>query len=129
MRQGVAGTGIAVNPERVRAARLAAGLSMAELGGTDVSRTFIHLVEKGASRPSAEVLQLIAKRTGKPVSYFTGPGSDRVLARRQLVLDLDRLAARLSRFRERAKLTKSERVSVRLLETSLRQGANLLRSL
>ena len=74
--QGAArGSGIAVDPERVREARLEAGLSLAQIARDDVSRTFIHFVETGKSRPSQRILALIARRTGKPISYFN-PGFD-----------------------------------------------------
>lgn len=129
MRSGSRGPGVPVNPERVRAARLAAGLSMADLGKKDISRTFIHLVEKGAARPSTEVLEMIAERTGKPVSYFTGPKSNEMLMKQQLKAELDAMAARLRRFRDRASLDRTQQQSVRLLETALRQGAALMRSL
>lgn len=59
-----------INPDRVRQARLEAGLSLAQLARTDVSRVFIHMIETGKSRPSPRVLALIARRTGKPTSYF-----------------------------------------------------------
>ena len=49
---------------RVRQARIEAGLTLAQVAGDEVSRTFIHLVEHGRSRPSKETLALIAKRTG-----------------------------------------------------------------
>src|SRR5215472_6509421 len=62
--------GIAVRPEAVRQARLDAGLSLAELAGGQVTRAAIHLVETGKMRPSMRTLQLIAQRTGRPVSYF-----------------------------------------------------------
>jgi len=62
--------GIAVKPEAVRRARLEQGLSLTELAGGQVTRAAIHLVETGKMRPSMRTLQLIAKRTGKPISYF-----------------------------------------------------------
>src|SRR5438094_6409883 len=77
MRRGPRGSGQNVDPLRVRQARLEAGLSLAQVAGDDVSRTFIHFVEQGRSRPSIVVLGLIARRTGKPMSYFlTNPTPD-----------------------------------------------------
>ena len=61
--------------EAVRQARLEAGLSLANIAGKEITRAAIHLVETGKSRPSMETLELIAKRTGKPVSYFLASGS------------------------------------------------------
>src|SRR5215470_17888054 len=56
MRRGARGSGVPVNPARVREARIEAGLSLAQVAGDDVSRTFIHFVEQGRSRPSQNVL-------------------------------------------------------------------------
>jgi tetratricopeptide (TPR) repeat protein len=53
---------------------------MAQVGGDDRSRTAIYLIEVGRSRPTAETLQLIAERTGKPVEYFLPGSSDPSLA-------------------------------------------------
>jgi len=63
--------GVEVDPRLVRQARLAAGLSMSRLGGSDVTRQAIFLIEAGKMRPSHRTLNLIAAKTGKPVSFFT----------------------------------------------------------
>lgn len=62
--------GVAVHPEAVREARLERGLSLAEVAGDELTRAAIHLVETGKMRPSMRTLELIARRTGRPVSYF-----------------------------------------------------------
>jgi len=129
MRRGTRGTGVPINPARVHSARVAAGLTMEELADGAVSRTFIHLLEKGVSRPSPDVLNLIAKRTHKPVNYFTEPGSDDALTRQQLVNELAVLAVRLKRFREDKERRPVQRESIKLLESALRQGAMLLKHL
>lgn len=59
-----------MRPEAVRQARLDAGLSLADVAGKEITRAAIHLIETGKSRPSKDTLALLAKRTGKPVSYF-----------------------------------------------------------
>lgn len=51
-------------------ARKEAGLTLAEVAGAKLSRTAIHLVEKGATRPSMETLTQIAHQTHKPLSFF-----------------------------------------------------------
>src|SRR5690348_3169972 len=61
MRRGLRGSGVPVDPARVREARREAGLSLAQLAGDEVSRTFLHFVEHGRSRPSQAVLALIAR--------------------------------------------------------------------
>src|SRR5215469_13086109 len=82
--------GIAIRPEAVRQARLELGLSLTELAGGQVTRAAIHLVETGKMRPSMRTLQLIAKRTGKPISYFlAGPeGSEEQRQARDELLSL-----------------------------------------
>jgi tetratricopeptide (TPR) repeat protein len=67
----------------VRQARSEAGLSLAGVARTDVSRTAIFLIETGKSNPTLPTLELIAERTGKPIDYFlddelpaAGPGID-----------------------------------------------------
>jgi tetratricopeptide (TPR) repeat protein/DNA-binding XRE family transcriptional regulator len=59
-----------VSPEAVRQARTEAGLTLAQLARGHVTRGAIHLIETGKARPSMATLQLIAERTGKPISYF-----------------------------------------------------------
>ena len=65
--------GIEVKPGSVRQARQEAGLSLAGVAGSDLTRAAIHLIETGKSRPSMPTLELIARRTGKPLSYFLAP--------------------------------------------------------
>jgi tetratricopeptide (TPR) repeat protein len=67
----------------VRQARSEAGLSLAGVARTDLSRTAIFLIETGKSNPTLPTLELIAERTGKPIDYFlddelpaAGPGID-----------------------------------------------------
>lgn len=123
-------SGIVVDPARVRQARTAAGLSLADVAGNDVSRTMIHFIEHGRARPSQRVLELIAERTGRPVSYFTvtGPESlqdtEEVLSRQLSVL-----ATRARRFAAAARLSRSEREAMKLVEATLRYAAALTRSL
>ena len=66
--------GINVIPERVRQARQDAKLSLAKLARGDISRTALHLVETGKSRPSLGTLKLIAERTDRPLDYFLAAG-------------------------------------------------------
>jgi tetratricopeptide (TPR) repeat protein len=69
--------GIDLRPGAARQARQEAGMTMAQVGGEDRSRTAIYLIEVGRSRPTPETLQLIAERTGKPIEYFL-PASSRL---------------------------------------------------
>ena len=63
----------------VKRARSEAGLSLGGLAGGDISRTALHLIETGKSRPTLTTLSLIARRTGKPLDYFLQPGQEAVL--------------------------------------------------
>ena len=62
--------GVEIKAGAVRQARLEAGLSLAGVAGADLTRAAIHLIETGKSRPSMPTLELISRRTGKPLSYF-----------------------------------------------------------
>jgi len=62
--------GISIRPEAVRQARMEMGLSLSELAGGEITRAAIHQVETGKMRPSMRTLELIARRTGRPVSFF-----------------------------------------------------------
>jgi tetratricopeptide (TPR) repeat protein len=66
--------GVDVRPGAVKQARHESSLSLAELAGGRVTRAAIHLIETGRSRPSMPVLEMIAERTGRPVSWFLSPG-------------------------------------------------------
>ncbi len=46
------------------------GLTQSQLGGGDLSKGFISLVETGRTKPSIETLMLLAGRLQKPVGYF-----------------------------------------------------------
>lgn len=114
----------------MRQARLAAGLSLGEVAGDDVSRTLIHFIEHGRSRPSRRVLELIAERTGRPVSYFTlGPSESHNGAEDSLARQLSSAAGRVKRFAAAGRLSRSEREAVKLVEVSLRLAATLIGSL
>ena len=54
----------------MRQARSEAGLSLAGVARTDLSRTAIFLIETGKSNPTLPTLELIAERTGKPIDFF-----------------------------------------------------------
>ena len=128
MKRGKRGAGIPVDPARVREARIQAGLSMGELAGDDVSRTFIFLIERGRSRPSRAVLELIARRTRKPTSYFTLPTQAGTQLSSDLVDDMIGIANRVRQFSSINRLTTVEREAFKLIEVTLHQGADLARS-
>ena len=129
MAHAARGSGISVDPARVREARLAAGLSLAQIAKQDVSRTFVHLVETGRSRPSKRVLTLIARRTGKPISYFMAGSTVDSEQNIDLATDLTRVAGRVRRHAVAARLSKSEAQAMKLVELTLHQAAELVKAL
>ena len=123
-----------VLPLRIRRARQEAGLTLAELADGKVSRTAIHLIETGRSRPSPETLAHIASRTGKPVGYFVGASGDEPepspadVARQagELMLQVSWKLARLLR---QDHLSGAERIALESVLTGTRQGMRLIRAL
>lgn len=55
---------------RIREARHARGLSLAALGGDDLSRSFLSLVERGRARISLRALAIVADRLELPITHF-----------------------------------------------------------
>src|SRR5216684_8393477 len=86
--------GVAVREGSVGEARREAKLTLAQVAGGTVTRTAIHLVEKGRTRPSMETLQQIARQTRKPIEFFLTSDSPPALTERQAQLrELERLTA------------------------------------
>ena len=56
--------------EKIRQARLEAGLSQRQLCGGHITRNMLSQIENGSARPSMDTLRLLAQGLGKPVSYF-----------------------------------------------------------
>jgi transcriptional regulator with XRE-family HTH domain len=68
---------------RVRAARRAGGLTQSQLGGDDVTVSYISRIESGQRRPDGRVLVKLADRLGIPVdSLLADPGDDHEAALR-----------------------------------------------
>ena len=62
--------GVPIREGSVRQARQEARLSLAQVAADQVSRTAIHFIENGRTKPSLETLQLIARQTRQPIEYF-----------------------------------------------------------
>ena len=58
--------------ERILQARLAAGLSQRELAGEEITRNMLSSLEHDAASPSIATLRYLARRLGRPMSYFLG---------------------------------------------------------
>ncbi|MBQ7415947.1 MAG: helix-turn-helix domain-containing protein [Oscillospiraceae bacterium] len=56
--------------QRLRQARLDAGLSQRELCGEQITRNMLSQIENGTAQPSMETLTYLARKLGKPVSFF-----------------------------------------------------------
>ena len=75
--------------EKIRAARLEAGLSQRLLCGDVITRNMLSQIENGAARPSMDTLRYLAERLGKTVSYFledqavTSPNQERIALARE----------------------------------------------
>src|SRR5713226_5892842 len=85
--------GVAVREGSVGEARREAKLTLAQVAGGMVTRTAIHLIEKGRTRPSMETLQQIARQTRKPIEFFLAPDSPAFTERQLQLRELERLTA------------------------------------
>src|SRR3989442_14808249 len=56
--------------DRLREARLAAGISQAQLGAPYFTRAHVSAIELGKIRPAMRSLEHIARKLDKPASYF-----------------------------------------------------------
>lgn len=62
--------------EKIRKARLEAGLSQRQLGGEEITRNMLSLIEHGTAKPSMKTLRFLAQQLGKPLSYFLEDGAE-----------------------------------------------------
>lgn len=56
--------------EKLKNARLEAGLSQRQLCGEEITRNMLSQIEHGTAQPSMDTLRYLASRLGKPVSFF-----------------------------------------------------------
>lgn len=56
--------------QRLKEARLAAGLSQRQLCGDTITRNMLSQIENGSARPSMDTLRYLAGKLHKPVSFF-----------------------------------------------------------
>ena len=56
--------------QKIKEARLQAGLSQRQLCGEEITRNMLSQIENGSARPSMSTLQYLASRLGVSVSYF-----------------------------------------------------------
>ena len=86
--------------QRIRQARLEAGLSQRQLCGEEITRNMLSLIENGTAKPSMKTLQYLAARLGKSISYFLEETA--VLSPNQAVMAAARDAYDAGRFPEAA---------------------------
>lgn len=84
--------------QRIKQARLAAGLSQRQLCGDTITRNMLSLIESGRAKPSMDTLSYLAGRLGKPMGYFLE--EDAVLSPNQKIITQARAAYTERRFRE-----------------------------
>lgn len=82
--------------QRLRQARVAAGLSQAQLGAPYYTRAHVSAIELGKIRPAMTSLEHMAAKLGKPASFFMQDAAAE-RTRRELEFDIDRVAALASR--------------------------------
>lgn len=56
--------------EKIKLARLEAGLSQRQLCGETITRNMLSQIENGSARPSMQTLAVLAARLGKSISFF-----------------------------------------------------------
>lgn len=61
--------------EKIRQARLDAGLTQRALCADTITRNMLSQIEHGTARPSMDTLRFLASRLGRPMSYFLEEGS------------------------------------------------------
>lgn len=76
--------------ERVRAARVEAGLSQTELAGEDLSPSYVSLIESGRRNPTAAVVARLAVRLGCAPAHLTEGARDQAAERARLRVALAR---------------------------------------
>lgn len=74
--------------EKLRLARLEAGLSQRQLCGDIITRNMLSQIEHGTASPSMKTLQALCAVLGKPVSYFLE--EEALLSANQAIMDTAR---------------------------------------
>ena len=93
--------------EKLRQARMEAGLSQRQLCGEEITRNMLSLIENGSAKPSMKTLQYLAGRLGKSISYFLEETA--VLSPNQEIMETVRQLYDSGHFSEAEKLLESYR--------------------
>ena len=95
--------------ERLREARAAAGISQAELGSPYFTRAHVSAIELGKIRPAMPALEHMARKLGKPASYFLDD-ADAERARRERELEMSAIGGLLTLTGAAEALRRTERL-------------------
>ena len=99
--------------ERLRQARIEAGLSQRQLCGNTITRNMLSQIENGSAKPSMDTLRYLAARLEKPIGYFledtavTSPNQEVMANARQA--EPDRVLEILGRYQEPDEVFDAER--------------------
>lgn len=85
---------------RIRQLRQASGLTQSQLGGQELSKSFISLLEKDRTQPSLDTVLIIARRLGTSVDSLLGQSGNIPAAVCEGLLILSREAIRNKRYEE-----------------------------
>jgi HTH-type transcriptional regulator, quorum sensing regulator NprR len=86
--------------QRIHKARVDRGMSLAMVGGEDLSRSFLSLVEHGQSRISLRALAIVAERLELPMTYFLVGTAASPHASTEIALDQAEIALRRNDLKE-----------------------------
>ncbi len=129
--------------ERLRKARIEAGLSQAQLGAPHFTRAYVSALELGKIRPAMKSLEFIAAKLGKSVAHFMDD-EEKEQKRREREMDINTAAVLLTRSTASDALQRIEsllddadrpdelarlRLMAGTAHNFLAQGANALREL
>ena len=93
--------------QRIRSARVEAGLSQRQLCGETITRNMLSQIENGQALPSLPTLEMLSQRLGKPMGYFFG--EDPVRAGHRSAVDQAWLAYRSGEPAEAARILDSQK--------------------
>ena len=86
----------------IRARRKELGLTQQQLGGKEITKGFVSLIESNRGNPSVETLVLLAERLQKPVSYFLERSTPLSLKAAQATLSVGWVAVKQGNYTQAA---------------------------
>lgn len=119
--------------EMIRRARLERGLTQRQLAGTEMTRSFVSLVEANKAKPSLRNLMIISQRLNKPIEFFLSEEADyresvrTFLSTSRHYLDLDDMEKARTHAEQAAKISSLCSESVLQADAYLVLGKILMR--